>query len=251
MIRIKSDREVALMREAGRIVGQTMDMLEKLIVPGVTTGELDREAAAFISKKGGIAAFKGYRGFPAHICTSINEQIVHGIPGAVVIKEGDILSVDIGVELDGFYGDAAMTFAIGKISKEAKTLIRVCRETLELAVNMLVPGNKLSNLCAAIQKNVEANGFSVIRKYVGHGIGHKIHEDPQIPNFAFDIKRERDVVFKRGMVLAVEPMISAGTDDIRVLDDGWTAATKDNSISAHFEHTIAVREKSGWILTKG
>ena len=251
MIRIKSDREVALMRNAGRIVWQTMDMLEKLMVPGVTTSELDQKAAAFIDEKGGIPAFKGYRGFPAHICTSINEQIVHGIPGAVSLKEGDILSVDIGVELDGYYGDAAMTFAIGKISKAAQKLIRVCRETLELAVGMLVPGNKLSNLCAAIQENVEKNGFSVIRQYVGHGIGHKIHEEPQIPNFAFDVKRERDVVFKRGMVLAVEPMISAGTHDVRVLDDGWTAVTKDNSMSAHFEHTIAVREKSGWVLTKG
>ncbi|GAF88942.1 unnamed protein product, partial [marine sediment metagenome] len=187
---------------------------------------------------------------PAHICTSINDQIVHGIPGTAILKEGDILSVDIGVEMDGYYVDTAMTFAIGKISKEAKKLIRVCRETLDLAVSMLTPGNKLSRLCAAIQENVEENGFAVIRKYVGHGIGHKVHEDPPVPNFAFDVRREGDVVFKRGMVLAVEPMISAGTDKVKVLGDGWTAVTSDGSMSAHFEHTVAVREKSGLVLTR-
>lgn len=238
------------MREAGRIAAQALGLLGTLAVPGVTTGELDRRAEAFIREKGGVPAFKGYRGFPAHICASINEQIVHGIPGATALKEGDILSVDIGVELDGYYGDTAVTFAIGKISKETKKLIRVCRETLDLAVSMLTPGNRLSRLCAAIQESVEKNGFSVIKKYVGHGIGHKMHEDPQVPNFALDLHREGDVVFKRGMVLALEPMISAGTSEVKVLSDGWTAVTKDRSMSAHFEHTVAVREKSGRVLTR-
>ncbi len=238
------------MREVGRIAAQALGLLGKTAVPGVTTGELDRQAADIIREKGGLPAFKGYRGFPAHICTSINEQIVHGIPGATVLKEGDILSVDVGVELDGYYGDTAVTFAIGKISKETKKLIRVCRETLDLAIRMMTPGNRLSRLCAAIQDNVEKNDFAVIKKYVGHGIGQRMHEDPQVPNFALDLRREGDVVFKRGMVLALEPMISAGTSEVKVLSDGWTAVTKDHSMSAHFEHTVAVREKGGRVLTK-
>lgn len=250
MIRIKSDREVARMREAGRVTAQALALLGRLAVPGVTTGELDWRAGAFIRENGAVAAFKGYRGFPAHICTSINEQVVHGIPGTTTLREGDILSVDVGVELNGYYGDAAVTLAIGRISKEARKLMRVCRETLDLAVDILTPGNRLSSLCAAIQENVEKNEFSVIRKYVGHGIGHKMHEDPQVPNFEFDIRKDGDVVFKRGMVLALEPMISAGTGAVKVLNDGWTAVTADGSLSAHFEHTVAVRQKAGWVLTK-
>lgn len=250
MIKIKSDREIALMREAGCVVAEALELVEELAVPGVTTGDLDGRVRVLIEKRGGIPAFKGYRGFPSSICASINEEIVHGIPGSRDLKEGDILSVDVGVELNGYYGDGAMTFPIGKISKKAKKLLQVCRETLAMAVAMAMPGKKLSQICSAIQRNVEKHGFSVIRDYVGHGIGNKMHEDPQVPNFALDLRKDRDVVLKRGMVLALEPMISAGRSDIRVLKDGWTAVTADGNLSAHFEHTVAVRENGGWILTE-
>lgn len=250
MIRIKSDREVGLMREAGRVVAESLDLIRERAGPGVTTGELDECVAKHIKDAGGIAAFKGYRGFPAHMCTSVNEEIVHGIPGDRILKEGDILSVDVGVKLDGYFGDAAVTIAIGKISKKAGQLIRACKDALELATGMLTPGRKLSELCTAIQQNVENKGYSVIREYVGHGIGHKMHEQPQVPNFALDVRKDGDVMLKRGMVLALEPMICTGGYDVEVLSDRWTAVTRDRGLAAHFEHTVAVREGGGWVLTE-
>jgi methionyl aminopeptidase len=250
MIRIKSDREVALMREAGRVVAEALSLVTEAASAGVTTLALDERAEEFIRGRGATPAFKGYRGFPASICVSINEEIVHGIPGERILRNGDVVSVDVGVEMDGYYGDAARTFGIGRISEEAQMLMKVCRGTLNMAVDMLRPGRKLSEVSAAIQRNVEENGFWVIREYVGHGIGHSMHEEPQIPNFAFDVRRDGDVVLKKGMVLALEPMISVGRAKTEVLADGWTAVTGDRSLAAHFEQTVAVRDGGPWILTE-
>ncbi len=250
MIRIKSDREIVLMREAGRIVAKTLSAVKDMVGPGVTTGALDRCAEEYILEKGASPAFKGYRGFPASICVSINEEIVHGIPGDRALEDGDVVSIDVGVEREGYYGDAADTFVVGKPSKEARRLIGVCRETLAMAVGMLRPGRKLSEVSAAIQENVESSGFSVIREYVGHGIGHSMHEEPQIPNFAFDVRKDGDVVLKKGMVLALEPMISVGRARTEVLSDGWTAVTGDRSLAAHVEHTVSVPDGGPWILTE-
>jgi methionyl aminopeptidase len=250
MIKIKSDREIALMREAGRIVAETLSLMKEAVGAGVSTGSLDERAEEYIRERGGVPAFKGYRGYPATLCVSINEEIVHGIPGDRVLEEGDIVSVDVGVELEGYYGDAASTFAVGRISREARKLMGVCSETLDMAVGMLLPGRKLSEVSAAIERKVEDNGFSVIREYVGHGIGHSMHEEPQIPNFAFDVRRDGDVLMKKGMVFALEPMISVGKSKTEVLSDGWTAVTGDRSLAAHFEHTVAIRDGGPWILTE-
>ncbi len=244
---IKSPREINLMRQAGRIVAQILGILVEAIKPGITTKKLDEIAEEEVKKYGAIPSFKGYRGFPASICTSVNEEVVHGIPGERVLKEGDIISLDFGAIYKGFHGDAAVTVGVGKISSEAERLIKTTQEALEAGIAAAREGAHLSDISAAIQFCAESNGFSPVREYVGHGIGREMHEAPQIPNFG---PPGRGPVLKRGMTLALEPMLNAGDWHTKVLSDRWTVVTADGSLSAHFEHTIAITEGEAEILTK-
>ncbi len=247
MITLKSKAEVAKIKGACLIVVKTLEFLEPKIKPGITTLELDELAGDYILQQGGVSAFKGYRGFPGNICTSINEVIVHGIPGKQVLRQGDIISVDVGVKLNGYYGDAAITFPVGEISDETKRLLTVTEGSLYEGIEKARPNNKLSDISNAIQAYVESNGFSIVREFVGHGIGTKMHEDPQIPNFG---EAGMGPTLKPGMVFAIEPMVNAGTFKAEILEDGWTAVTKDRKLSAHFEHTVYVSEEGSEILTK-
>jgi methionyl aminopeptidase len=214
--------------------------------PGVTTGELDALAEDAIRAAGAVPAFKGYHGFPKTLCTSVDGQVVHGIPGRRVLRDGEILSVDCGAIVDGYYGDSAMTFAVGTVSAEAQRLMDVTRESLEAGIGQCVPGRRLYDVSSAVQAVAESAGFSVVREYVGHGIGRSMHEDPQVPNYG---KPGTGPVLKPGMVLAIEPMINAGSADVRSLDDGWTVVTVDGSLSAHFEHTVAITANGPMVLT--
>ena len=235
------------MSMSGRIVAQVIDSLKKMVAIGVTTKEIEDFADERIRVLGGIPAFKGYRGYPSSVCISVNEQVVHGIPSDRKLKDGDIVSIDIGVFLDGFYGDAAVTISIGTIDKESADLIRVTEESLYLGIENAVEGKRLYDISSAIQKHVEENGFSVVRLFVGHGIGRELHEEPQIPNYGVPGQGPR---LKRGMTLAIEPMVNAGGHEVIVLQDGWTAVTKDGKRSAHFEHTVLVTQDKPRILTK-
>lgn len=243
----KTKSELAKIKKASIIVAKTLQFLKAKIKPGITTLELDVMAESFIRKSGGIPAFKGYHGYPGTICASVNEEVVHGIPSGRVLLGGDIISVDVGAELNGFFGDAAITYPVGNISREAKKLIEVTRESLYKAINMARKGNHLSDVSHAVQSYVEKNGFSVVRDFVGHGIGSNLHEEPQIPNYGDPGK---GITLEAGMVLAIEPMVNAGTFKVVVLDDDWTAITKDRKLSAHFEHTICVTSGQAEILTK-
>jgi len=247
MITLKSKAEVSRIEAACRIVVDILEFLETKIRPGIATLELDKLADDHIRQKGAVSAFKGYKGFPANICTSVNDVIVHGIPCRQVLKDGDIISVDVGVELNGYYGDAAITFPVGKISAEAKRLLAAAEGALYEGIAKALSDNRLSDISNAIQRYVESNGFSVVREFVGHGIGSKMHEDPQIPNFGEPGMGPR---LKPGMVFAIEPMVNSGTYRVEVLEDGWTAVTKDRKLSAHFEHTIYIDEGGPEILTK-
>ena len=219
-----------------------------MVKPGVTTKELDDFAERYTREHGARPAFKGYRGYPASLCTSINREVVHGIPSDTrVLRDGDILSIDFGVELDGYYGDAAVTIPVGEISPERKKLLEVTLESLEEGIQKIRAGNRLSDVSAAVQQCVEKNGFSVVREFVGHGIGTKMHEEPQLPNYGEPGRGPR---LQEGMVLAIEPMVTSGGPAVRVLDDKWTAVTEDGSDSAHFEHTVAVTANGPWILTR-
>ena len=248
MIILKNAEDLKLMRKANLVVAETLQELKKHITPGVTTETLDKIAEDFIRSKNAVPAFKGYRGYPASLCISINEEVVHGIPSKRELKQGDIVSLDIGVLLEGFYGDAAMTVGVGKISTEAQNLIKVTEEALCRGIEKVRIGNRLLDISAAIQKHVEAHGFSVVRDFVGHGIGRNLHEDPQIPNFC--APSSYNPRLKEGMVLALEPMVNQGTYRVKVLEDGWTAVTRDGKLSAHFEHTVAVTKNGPWILSK-
>ncbi len=247
MIICKTPREIEIMREAGRIVALTHQELLKHIVPGITTKELDKIAEAFIRKHDAKPSFKGYNGFTGSICASVNEELVHGIPGNRVLNNGDIISIDIGAEYNGYHGDSAWTYAVGSIDEETQRLLDVTEESLYKGLNEAKPGDRLSNISHAIQTYVEANGFSVVREYVGHGIGQDLHEDPQIPHYGPPNKGPR---LKPGMVLAVEPMVNAGSRYVKTLADDWTVVTVDGSMCAHFEHTIAITETGFEILTK-
>ncbi|MBI5409746.1 MAG: type I methionyl aminopeptidase [Nitrospirae bacterium] len=248
MIIIKSQDEIKRMAEACRIAAEVLEGIKRNIAPEITTKELDEFAESFIISKGARPAFKGYKGYPASLCTSINEQVVHGIPSALTrLKEGDIISFDIGVYYKGFYGDAAVTLPVGEIGVEAQKLISATEKALQLGMANAVEGNRLSDISAVIQDHVESAGFSVVRSFVGHGIGRSLHEEPQVPNFG---KRGEGPRLMEGMTLAIEPMVNAGTWEVMVLEDGWTAVTKDGSLSAHFEHTVAVTKNSCIILTK-
>jgi methionyl aminopeptidase len=246
MIVQKSYQELQMMRKAGRIAAQAMRALRMAIKAGVTTEELNNVAESFILEKGGRPAFKGYRGFPASICISVNDEVVHGIPGKRVLREGDIVGIDLGVEYEGYYGDIAATFPVGKVDAEAKRLIEVTKEALEVGISQCRVGNHLFDISAAIQEVVEKNGFSVVRQFVGHGIGKSLHEDPQVPNYG---ERGKGPLLESGMTFALEPMVNAGGWEVEVLSDGWTVVTADGSLSAHFEHTVAVTDKGPWILT--
>jgi len=235
------------MREAGRITAEVLQLGREMARPGVTTAEIDRAANELIQRRGGRSAFKGYRGFPAHICTVINSEIVHGIPGPRRLKEGDILSLDVGVFLQGFIGDAGTTMAIGEVSEVARKLMEATEGSLYAGIAQARAGNRIGDISAAVQKHVEPYGFSVIREYTGHGVGRQMHEEPQVPNFG---KAGRGMVLKPGMTFAIEPMVAQGDWRTRVLSDGWTVATADGSLSAYYEHTIAVTEGEPEILTQ-
>ena len=247
MIVCRSAAELERMREAGRLVGEVLTELAALVKPGVTTAELDDAAERRILAAGAVPAFKGYHGYPATICASINDEVIHGIPsGRRVLKAGDVISIDVGASLDGYYGDSAVTLPVGPVSEDAATLLRVTDEALYKAIERVRPGNRVSDIGHAVQQHVEAFGFSVVREFVGHGIGQQMHEEPQIPNYGDPGRGPR---LTEGMVLAIEPMVNAGKPAVKVLADGWTAVTKDGSLSAHFEHTVAVTAGEPWILT--
>jgi methionyl aminopeptidase len=247
MIVCRSAAELEQMREAGRLVGEVLTELAAAVAPGVSTADLDELAEKRIRQAGATPAFKGYHGYPATICASINDEVIHGIPsGRRVLNEGDIISIDVGASLDGYFGDSALTLPVGKISEPAAALLRVTEEALYKAIDEAKPGNRVSDIGHAVQKHVEAYGFSVVREFVGHGIGQRMHEEPQIPNYGEPGHGPR---LAEGMVLAIEPMVNAGTAAVKVLADGWTAVTRDNSLSAHFEHTVAVTAGAPWILT--
>ena len=248
-IELKSSEEIALMGEAGKIVAQTLGVLSQALRPGLSTKELDAIAQEELSRHKAKPAFLGYQGFPASLCVSINSEVVHGIPSARRnITSGDIVSLDFGCILEGFYADAAVTVGVGRISEEARKLIEVTREALMRGIVEMVPNARLGDISSAVQNHVEAHGFSVVRDFVGHGIGRALHEDPPVPNYG---KPGTGMRLSPGLVLAIEPMVNAGGPEVETLEDGWTAITRDSSLSAHFEHTVALTEKGPQILTLG
>jgi methionyl aminopeptidase len=245
---LKSSNEIEKMRRAGHVVRQVLERVSAVVKPGATTADLDRVAEEALKEFGAKAAFKGYHGYPAVLCTSVNSEVVHGIPSSKrVLKEGDIVSLDFGAIVDGYYGDSAVTVAVGgKIDPKTEKLLKITEESLKKAISVIKPGATLGDIGEAVQTIVEAEGFSVVRDFVGHGIGSSMHEDPQVPNFG---TAGRGMKLKAGMVLAIEPMVNAGKPEVRVLKDGWTAVTDDGSMSAHFEHTVAVTDTGATILT--
>jgi methionyl aminopeptidase len=246
MVTLKTAEQIAKMRQAGKIVAAMLAATQEAVKPGVTTADLDRIAAGLLARAGARSSFLGYYGYPATICTSVNEQIVHGIPGKRRLKEGDIVGIDAGAIVDGWHADAAITVPVGKISMEAEKLIRVTREALDRGITAAKVGNRLGDIGAAVQQYVESQGFSVVRNYVGHGIGRAMHEEPQVPNYgAADLGR----VIKEGLCIAIEPMVNVGGVATRVLDDNWTVVTEDGSLSAHFEHTLACMPDGPLVLT--
>lgn len=247
MIELKTAGQIKLMREAGRIVADTLALMREAVRPGITTQELDRLAEDYILKQGAVPAFKGYNGFPASLCTSVNEQVVHGIPGLRKLESGDIISIDCGAVINGYVGDAAVTLPVGEISPELQKLLKVTEESLMLGLAQAKKGLRLYDISHAVQTHVEKHGFSVVRDYVGHGIGRAMHEEPQIPNFG---KPGRGPRLEVGMVLAIEPMVNMGTYEVESLSDHWTVVTKDRRASAHFEHTVALTENGPEILTQ-
>jgi methionyl aminopeptidase len=250
MITLKSAHELALMREAGRIVAEVLACIREAVMPGVATIDLEKIADEIIVEKhGAIPSFKGYRGFPGMVCTSVNEEIVHGIPGSRVLAEGDIVSVDVGVIYKGYHGDSAITVAVGEIDAASQRLMEVTAESLRVGIEASAMGAWTSDVSKAIQTYVEGQGFSVVREYTGHGIGRKMHEDPQIPNY-FDPRIGGRVKLRRGMTFALEPMVNVGDWRTRVLDDDWTVVTADGKRSAHFEHTVAVTNNGPEVLTR-
>lgn len=253
-IQLKSPQEIEKMRRANMIVYEVLQTLEEMIVPGVTTYDLDAKAGEMTKERGARSAFLGYpasnpqiQSFPGVICASKNEEIVHGIPNKTPLKEGDILSVDYGCQIDGFYGDSARTFAVGKIEEGAEKLLRVTKDSLEAAIGACQVGQRIGDISAAVQSLVEAEGFGVVREFVGHGIGRSMHEPPHVPNFG---KPGQGRLLKAGLVLAIEPMVTVGSFETKLLSDGWTAVTKDASLSAHFEHTVAITDKGPYVLSR-
>jgi methionyl aminopeptidase len=246
MISIKSQREIEIMRRSGKITAKTLTMLISAAKPGMTTGQLDKLAEASIRSMGGVPTFIGYNGYPSSICASVNDEVVHGMPGDRVLSDGDILSIDIGTTLEGYVSDSAITIAIGTVSEAAQRLMKVTQECLMLGIAEMTVGKHVGDIGYAVQQHAEANGYGVVRALVGHGVGRKMHEDPQVPNFGV---RGQGPQLRAGLVLAVEPMITEGTFEVETLDDGWTVVTEDGKLAAHFEHTIAVTDQGPKILT--
>jgi len=247
MVILRQPDEIAKIRASNIIVAEILKNLQERVTPGVTTLELDRYSEEMARKRGAKPAFKGYRGYPFALCISINEEVVHGMPSARVLTEGDIVSLDFGVYYKGYYGDAALTVAVGKVSTEAGELMKVTEESLYLGIQQARIGNRLGDISAAVQEHVEKAGFSVVKDFVGHGIGRSLHEEPQIPNYG---KKGRGVALKAGMVLAIEPMVNAGTYHVKVLADGWTVVTEDSKLSAHFEHSVAITDSGPEVLSR-
>ena len=251
MIELKSVTEIEKMRDAGRVLAQALQEAERLVRPGVSTEEIDRVVRDFVLARGGKLLFYRYKGFPASTCISINEEVVHGIPSPKRrLREGDIVSIDVGVRLGGYCSDAACTFPVGQVSEEAARVIEVCRGALARGIEAAVAGGKLSSISRGIQDYVESNGFSVVRQFVGHGIGKKMHERPQVPNYVEAGFQRDDILLRPGLVLAIEPMVNAGTWEVETLKDGWTVVTRDRKLSAHCEHTVAVTEEGPQVLTE-
>ena len=247
MIILKSQEEIEKIAESCRIVADTIEAIRFMVTPGLTTRDVESFADTRLRELGGVPAFKGYRGYPASICTSVNDEVIHGIPSKRFLQEGDILSIDLGVYKDGFYGDGAVTIPVGKIVPALERLLRVTEESLYIGIMNAIVGNRVSDISYAIQRHVESNGFSVVKAFVGHGIGRELHEDPQIPNFGSPGRGPR---LREGMTLAIEPMVNLGSHEVVVLNDGWTAVTSDGKPSAHFEHTVLVTPDEPRILTK-
>jgi methionyl aminopeptidase len=247
MVICKSQAEIEKMHQAGLIVWDALEKMRAMVRPGISTKELDEFAEKYTIERHAHPAFKGYRGYPGSVCTSINQEVVHGIPSSRRLREGDILSMDFGVELNGYFADAALTVPVGKIAPEREKLMRITRESLDRAIDKVRMGNRLGDVSAAVQQWVEDNGYSVVREFVGHGIGTHMHEEPQVPNYGSPGHGPR---LQEGMVIAIEPMVNSGGPGVRVLDDEWTAVTADGSDSAHFEHTVAVTNNGPWILTR-
>lgn len=247
MVILKQPDEIDKARASSRIVAEVLSVLRERIKPGVTTRELDKIAEEVAQKRGAKPAFKGYRGYPYSLCASVNEEVVHGMPSGRVLKEGDIVGLDFGVYYEGFYGDAAVTLPVGRVSEEATRLMRVTEQSLYAAIDQASSGNRLGDISAAVQETAESAGYSVVRDFVGHGIGRNMHEDPQIPNFG---KKGRGIELQAGMVLAIEPMVNAGRYRVKILPDGWTVITADGSLSAHFEHSVAITDNGPEILSK-
>jgi methionyl aminopeptidase len=246
MIPLKSKEDLEMLRKSGVILAKIMKEVSRVIKPGISTAEINSWAEALINKESAIPAFKGYKGFPAVICTSVNEEVVHGIPGTRQLKEGDIISLDLGINYEGYFSDAAVTLGIGRINSRVKKLIDATKKALSEGIKKAVVDNHLSDISYAIQNYVENKGFSVVRQFVGHGIGRQLHEEPEVPNFG---RPHEGPVLKSGMVLAIEPMVNMGTWESEILDNGWTAVTRDRLPSAHFEHTVAITERGPQILT--
>ncbi len=246
MVILKSPNEIEKIRQSNVIVAEILEILRKKVVPGTDTLTLDKISEELALARNAKPAFKGYRGYPYSLCTSVNQQVVHGFPSGRPLKEGDIVSMDFGIFYNGYYGDAAITVPVGKVSEVARGLIETTKKALFLGIEQAVPGKRLSDISHAIQSHVEAAGFSVVRKFVGHGIGKALHEDPQIPNYG---KPGMGIRLKPGMVIAIEPMVNVGSYEVRTLEDGWTTVTKDGSLSAHFEHTVAITEDGPVILS--
>jgi methionyl aminopeptidase len=247
MVFLKSPDEIEKIYRASQIVAQTLEILGTHVKPGISTKELDKIAEEEIRKAGAVPAFIGYRGFPATLCVSVNEEIVHGIPSQRRLKEGEIVGLDLGAIWQGFYGDAARTFVVGSATEDAVRLVDVTEKSLQLAIEQCKPGNRIGDIGYAVQSYAEKNGYSVVRDFVGHGIGRKLHEEPQVPNYG---NRGQGPRLKPGLVIAIEPMVCAGRAEVDVLSDDWTAVTRDGSLSAHFEHSVAITENGPWILSE-
>ncbi len=246
MIIIKSNHEIQAMRKAGKITAQCMQVVSEMIEQGISTKKLDQEAERFMRANGATPSFKGYNGYPASICASLNEEVVHGIPGPRKLQKGDIVGIDMGAYIDGYHGDMARTFAVGEITPEAQSLIEAAKDSFEAGLSKMTVGNRLGDVSYAIQQVIEKRGYSAVRALCGHGIGREMHEDPEVPNFG---RRGRGVRLEQGMVLAVEPMVNIGTWEVNMLSDGWTVVTADDKLSAHYENTVAITDDGPEILT--
>lgn len=246
MLHLKTEAEIELLRSSNQLVSKTLAELARIIKPGITTLELDRVAEEYIRDNGAVPGFKGYNNFPNTLCTSVNDEVVHGIPSMYLLKEGDIVSIDCGVILDGYYGDSAFSFAVGEISGEKKRLLDVTRRSLEMGVKQAISGNRIGDISWAVQSEAEEGGYSVVRELVGHGLGKRLHEPPEVPNYG---KRGKGIKLKKGLVICIEPMINLGARNVRQMKDGWTIRTADGKPSAHFEYAVAVGKEAADVLT--